>query len=616
MATTPQALSGFASAVEIDGTDMHTFGMSVLDVQNPMPRARRRRVEIAGRHGDDDYSDRYEARSITLSGSIIADTNAQLLSNLDELREWLRLRDDGRSFQVIFQNQSTRYWECKYQGELSVNTIDRKWSTARLANFRLRLRCVVPYAQKTTTTTETVTLSVLQNKLIDYAGNVPTPLHITLWPRVLPNILEAKAGDANEDNTLWTYANATGADNTSKELYGTNAVAVNRTAGGTFSAKIDVTSEIDTAKWYVFCGFCRDATSDKAKLVVDMTGASNLEANFTRESGVTIAYAFKKVGPSDMSGLSAIAFKIENDGTDSVMYIDGCAIYEITEDEYDDDDFWPFPYITDPSNDDYIEPENPDLWLHNGLNIHSFKNGEDVSVAFPSSSNVSIMTDPLGGADRCFAFSVPTGGSATHYGRKFFVTGGKIYKVSFDYLCIEYTGTGQLTTGFASFGENEYLPLNTELAVSFTGTTTAWATHQEKVTAPKAAQLMCFRFGQAATCGGIILVKNIMVEEETVVDSEYNSFVPINVKKCEYTGTLEEGDRLLLDFDRLTAKLHDWSENTTENDMGNVDTDRLMLTPSNNCLRLMDTRFGAGTAAGGTSAGFLKAIISYRERYL
>ena len=618
--TTPAKLSGVATTVTIDGVDMHTMGMLVTSVSNPVPDPLENSVQLPGRNGPFDFTKTYGSRSIMIQGHIIADTHAQLRTNVDSIKAALRLRQNLDSMKVIFQDQTDRYWTCRYEGGFYEQFLSR-WYFGRVAKYTLVLRCVKPYAEAVTPTTETFLDTIFKTKSISYAGTLPTPLTVKVQGHSLENLLEKAAdGDASEDNTEWTLANCTGSDEATG-VYG-NWVKFTRTAPGAFNAEIDVTAEIDPAKWYVFGTFLKNDAGTTVSLLTTGGGGGGGKTSAAYNTSGQFNFVYVKVGPTELGTPTTVVASIDNDGAATYSGVDGSFIYEITEAEYDDATYIPPPYtyyfLT---VDGLIDLIDPDLHLSRGANLFPHENGSDVAdwTGTGTAKDLESVTDPLGTGDRCWMFVADsTADTAQFYSKRVYVSGGKTYKLSFKYFCEHLSTADELAvyvmfyredgagsgSGVAPVQGTEWTSVSTTYEIAMTAS--------EKFTGAYYAIVKVELASGGHTCR--FYIKDIMIEEYDGV-AYAAAYEKPNILTQNITGTVDNDDDVLIDNERMVSTFQDWSAKTLGNGASYVSGNRLMLEPGTNLLKLTDAREGSATPEIASS-GCADITLSYRARYL
>lgn len=613
--TAPASLSGLASAITVDGIDLHSFGMVVLQITNTPPQARKSAVQIPGRDGDFDYSRNYETRQISLRGHIVGDSNSDLLTRVDALRSFFRLRENGDSFQVILQNQIDRYWSCKYEGGFDISAAN--WKVSRTATFSISLKCTKPFAEAVAATVVSAKQTIFSNLSINYAGTFPTPLNFIASSPLDENILESVAGAASEDSTLWTYSNATGSDITTSPFFGTNLIKATRTAAGTFYMQIDVSAEISDSKNYVFGFFVANVSSGVTNHISLSAVTNGAVSTKTVLCSTGEHFVFLKLSAAELAGATSVLFNISNDGADSWMTIDGCFIYEITAAEFADAAYFPPPYISDAAGDDKRETVNAKLRIYNGKNLLQYSHGDDKTDWYSEFGNTRVISDPLDQDKKCVSmWSTAASGSLIR--SPFVVLDPKsLYQLQFKYFVLQFPagasgtlkfkGTVEYDTGFV------YSNMNSYGSVTLSAVSTAWTTVQAKVTAFNFQTL--WALVMQASKDVVVLVKEIQIIPAAAAGDPYADYEKHKSSFIQWNNTMAANDKLVINSETLTVQLADYSAEDIINGMGDfVGEKGLVLVPGQNYLKFSDNR--STIAAKEQGAGSANLLITYRNRYL
>lgn len=622
---TPTKLSGASASITIDGTDMHSYGMIVTSIDNPTPPTVEQSVTIPGRDGGYDYTNSYGTRFMNISGTIMGDDHSQLMTNIDGVQQFFRLRKNRDTIKIIFQDQTDRYWTCRYGGDLKIRPIGL-WRTDHIRHFSVRLKCVKPYAEATSITTEEIFLGNNQYKEISYSGNLATPLNVRFRPRYYENILEKDAGDVSEDHSLWTKSNCNGANGSNYQIYGTYHPQFSYVSAAAYYAEVSLSS-IDTTKNYVLGLWVRpEGTNvDTTTLSLEMTGASAQSVNSGAVYNDTWMLIFLKVTSAQLSGSSAHKFRIANDGSDAWVQIDGAFIYEITATEAADGDYYPPPYFSDPAGDDYVQWINPGLIVNNSINIYPQKNGDSVDD-WPSdpagNEYAEIVDDPFGDNEKCimFSFNNRTNEAVLPF---VYVQGGSVVQVQFEYYHERIQAAGQNEIGIYRYceaptngsvlrdaGQQEYV----DTLITPSSSMSDWAQVQKEIELENSAYIMAIRIYDDTESR--LFLKNIMFRVQPSTGQSYDSYVKPNTKRIDYTGTIDTDDDLILNSERMTAKIHDNSGGTISNAWVNLSGQKLMLEPGTNVIRIEDDRNLQTTVLETRSQGAGYLTLGYRARYL
>jgi predicted phage tail component-like protein len=621
--TTPTYLSGATCTLKIDGVDLHSMGMLVTNISNPSPQARESCFQIPGRDSDFDFTKRYGTRVMTISGNIVGNSSSNLKTHIDELKAYFRLKKNAGTFQVIFQNQTDRYWTCRFQS-FDVAAV-ANWFLDHTAVFTLVLKCVKPYAEATSMTSENILLHCLQNKKITYAGTVSAPLNIEISPRYYPNILEYQNFGINEDYTKWDYTNASGSDYTINKIFGANSTKVSQTAGGAYDCHKAITLgassliQIDVTQNYVFGAYMVGTGIPNTSALKVTTNLATYSSSFS--PGLNMwHFTYIKLTAAQMVGVISVTMSIENAGENAHIYIDGCFIYHITAAEAADTSYVPPPYNgedTNPGGTYWKPPKNPIIKLHASKNIFPLENGDyDATEWALDTDSISAFDDPFGGEDRTFLIRDNTVLDKGDTGSPpFYLTGNKYYKISFDYYfdvpeghaCGAFVGIDQYV-GSGNIG------VGAEILLIYAKTNT-WTTRQFELQTYKSTEYGKLIFG---ITNGKFYIKNIMIVEEAAQGEAFDSYVKPNISSVAYTGTIngtDHNDSLIINSDRMTADYLNGTTLANSNGMASLVLDPLYLEPGSNIVRYQDSRFG-DSAPELESCGAVQAKLNYRARYL
>ena len=649
----PSALATAPTTITIDGNDLHTYGMIVTKVNNPVPKARSSSISINGRDGDFDFSKNYGSRIMSLSGYIIADTHEDLNSYLDSLKGFFRLRENNDSIILIFKDEPTKQWTCKYSGSFTNSHIS-KWYFGLGVKFSLSLKCVKPYAEKTTETTENIALTTIMHRPITYNGNISTPINFKIKPFKNINLLEvATSGDINQDKTLWDYlGGAVGLDNTEYFLYGASSIEVRVSTTHVapplpIYAEIDLTGTIDINKYYVcafyflYEDFSNDLTMEAGFINNGASGdiLESSEVYFGPYPKVTSVKLFSvKISPDDMVGATEIKFRVgitcSTFSAGERFIIDGCGVYEIDSTAYDDDDFIPALLISgETSPGDPVPLVDPSLSI---LKYNLLTNGSGDSVedwimtkglsspTITTPNDLASVTDPLTPDNNCFYVRMDSTNLQTYYSPKIYCTPNKQYKISYKHYA-ERLDTGRFIIGVKQYTESDNSGIQqgtsfwygSELEIiTVTSYPLQWVTSEKYFTVGSAASY--FRLVLSPydiRADNVIYFKDIMVEESIVVDEDFSSYKKYEEINQNITAELDSDDTLYINNNSLSCTLFDDSSKTLTNAMSNFSGDRLLLNPGKNILKVNDDRINSDTPEHASS-GLMSVIATYRERYL
>lgn len=625
----PLSLIGDTERVTLDGIDLHLYGMIITKIENPSPQPQSSSIPNPMRHGDFDFTRAYGPRTIKLTGHIIGDNNSDLMSRIDSLKNMFRLRENGQSFQVIFKNQSTRYWTCRYDGGFSISP-NANWYTGRTAAFSLQLKCIYPYAQAVSSTSVSAELNIFKNLKFTYAGNVQTPFNLEIEPVMKANLLEqAVSADPGEDNTKWVAVNSAVTKVANPGTgYGSYVIRATQSGAGDFGAKIDVSAVIDKTKYYVFgiTHICAEAVAKSANARLEVLVDGSVIKTVTA-AGAGGCFIPVKVGPTDFGNPITVEFQVilDDDSAATVFDFDGGFIYEITASDYSSSTYLPPPYVSDPNGDYKRNLAQPKARLHKSINL--LENGKGDSVTDwqdyqtgTGFANIYSGIDPLNTGIKCIVVGAGSGsGIAAALSPKVYVQGGQPCHVSLNYMVRALVGTG-MTISILEKSEDMaddgigYI-VKTDL-VTITAEGTTWLTASSKITLNSGTRYIQVAFMFSTTAQTITLfMKNIQVVAPTLVTDDLDAYVDFQKNEFSMADSFEEDDVLTVDSDFMTVTKIDDSAKTLANDMANFTGERLLLEPGVNTLRLLDARDSA-TNPETASCGVATVKLNYRARYL
>jgi predicted phage tail component-like protein len=612
-----------AKWVDIDGTDLHTYGMGVNSVSNPVPRAISSSGEVIGRHGDIDYVNRYSPRMMTISGTITGTSHSNLMSNLDSIKSFFRLRENQTTMKVIFQDQTDRYWLCRYDGAFNITSIGL-WTQTCSVNYTLQLKCIVPYAQKTTATTSTIYLNNNYPTRISYAGDVPAPLNLKIRNRNSINLLDsavAYATNPSDDATAWQggRSNCTVIVDTAKKIFGVNALEMEQVLQDVMYSEIVVTAVMNASKYYVFGGYIPYVLSTYEAVYIELMNdgaGGNKTLAYTGANEQYNKFRFMKIQPSDLTGFSTLKFRIGNTATlaNCVSYFDGLFVYEISAAEYADSLYSPPPYICSKDAALHIVPlSNINLKLKHNVNLLDDGSGESAT----GWTNAYSLSDPFDPGDRCLqlvdtslAPTIPVKLSEMP------VPAGSVYKISYKYYCPSISGT--VKTSFTEYIEGQTGTNNGVDMQTINAVVSAWTSATYRYFPATSTSKMALKF-TLSSADTLFYVKDIIIEEEIVRASPYSAyttFVKHEDNQFKWDEDIEYDDNLYFSSERFQCEFNDHSAKTVANEIAHVNPmERLMLEPGTNILTMDDARNGDSTPEL-TSSGSAEIMITYRERYL
>lgn len=619
--STPSKLNGIQPSITIDGTDLHTMGMIVEDYSNSAPRVRSASIQIPNRDGDFDFSESLEPRTITISGSIIADNHTQLKSNIDELNKFFRIRENGKPLKLVFQDQTDRYWSVKYDGEFDIR-YNGKWSLSKTARFSLKLKCIKPYSEAVSVTSHSFPLHIFNAKEINYTGTVKTPISLTLKTKKLINLVDqANSENVSENGTgSWNPNNSVPFIDEDTKVYGNSSIKISQYQLGTYSADVNtgLGASNTAGRYFVFGGTIKTDPNKEAFLKVVMVGGNNLQASESSGSDGIWKSLFIKLQPSDFTNASRADIRIESISNDvlSKIFVDGLFAYEITAAEYADSNYVPPPYVSETENYTYwVKPKNPEINIFNNINLWPLRNGEIGTGVWShnTDANFASIPDPFDSGQKClsFAFNAATQVSLPYI----FTFGAGYYKFSCDCFCEGLVGGDEI--GVYSVTRMEGAEDDIIFDNIFRTTATTWTQKSDNVIpAFSRTKLYLVVWAELTSPKHVkFYMRNIQfckVNNPELPAPEYNT---PSILESKWTGTLGENETLHIDYSTLTAKRYNNQSVSYENGITQLAGNQLQLSPGTNFIRYTDAREGA-TNPEKESSGIIDCILSYRARYL
>jgi hypothetical protein len=629
--TAPTKLTSATTTVEIDDVDLHTYGMIVNSVVNPPPSAVSASAQIPLRDGDYDFTKSQGVRTMTISGSIIGNNQSNFSANIDGLLSFFRVRDDGRSFKVEFLNQTDRYWTCRYHS-FTVKP-NGQWMYGHTATFTLVLKCVKPYAEKTTLTTISEMLNTVNPRLISYAGSCPTPIVVSLKSLHLENLLDKSAGgDADEAITGWVGNNCTVSAGATYGLLiaGAYSIIATQTAGGAFYIEVDVTSNIALTKNYVFQAHIKGVSGYTAtfKLQIIQNGAGGNKEATADAAANDFANLQVKIQASDLTGATSIKFRLISTGEQNVFYADLMSIFEITATQYADATFQSAPATSDAAGDHIIDSINPNIILHNNTNLFAEGNCDTVTEwcdhtgPYTATTKVVVVDDPFEPGRKCLLYQNPSAGAETIVSGPIPIKKGKFVTVSLEYHCeIQSLGSGLYIIATLYPEQYSVMVAGSEFDIKGIATvsaiTSAWTAANAQLSNVGGWPFVRIQINCGASINAKLYIRKIMVTARDTADAVYPAFVKPQYRTLTWTGTIEQNDDVRVDSDKFASQKADFSARTAANTIANISGEPLILLPGTNHLIYRDKRqsYWYSGYPDIQAPGAANAVISYRERY-
>ena len=182
----PTALSGVAYRVKINGKNLYELGVLTYDVPHmgsgPIDVQQVVFPERLDAYG---FRSTFQPRPFVISGTMIADSAANLRTNLDLLKGAVRpTRGDRAStptkIRIELADQTDRFWPCAYPGGLTVLPIPQEPTRARHASFTLPLLQLTPFAVAVEPTSAAPSAAGANSFTVLDTGTAPCPFVVEL----------------------------------------------------------------------------------------------------------------------------------------------------------------------------------------------------------------------------------------------------------------------------------------------------------------------------------------------------------------------------------------------------------------------------------------------------
>jgi len=263
-----------------------------------------------------------------------------------------------------------------------------------------------------------------------------------------------------------------------------------------------------------------------------------------------------------------------------------------------------------PTGDDWLPPVNPELQLHNSINIFTLENGVD----WPTTTRMFTVTDPTGEIGNVLVLMANSDSGPVS--PRVWVKGSKTYRISFKHM-VRYFSATNFRFYIIQYTETELQGVESTYDITAT-VSDEWVDKEVEITLDSATHYIRISVSNDGAGGGgsdesVIYLKDFMIVEAAAPAGDFDDYEKPAKQDFAYTGTVDKSDTLTIDFNRLIATFLDFSGFTVANAIGNIVTDRLMLYPDVNKLRYIDKRDADDDA---TTCGSMNVKISYRERYL
>lgn len=602
----PKALTNASTYVTIDGIDMHTYGMVIHKIINPIPQPVESSVSIPGRDGAFDFSRVFGPRTITIEGEIIADSHSSLLTYVEEINKIIRLRSDGRTYKLIFSDQSDRYWSVR----ISYSDMQFKGLSGfgKSMKFSMRFLSPKPFAEKVTMSIYYNRLSVNKHVAMYNIGNYKTPVNMRLQSIVSHNILEDVASYSEVHECAWQESENCSVSYTAEgKIYGPSGTVVNQTNSALKSVvAISIQSVLDKTRSFIISCFVNAYGVGAVKLKFQ-AGLQVFEHEITvptdnwRQLSVVVDKDLIAEETSFWLSLECVG-----GGSNNSFIVNGTCMYYL-DDRYDAniDDHWPIPYYIGS-----LAASNITLTMFNGLNVFPYKNGQSIELWTDSAHVLGVTKNPIDdGNCLCFHPSV----SSYVMSPDIPVQSTMTYRIRLKHCLWDFSGT-EARASITWHCDNGIVIDDTLTFMHLSAVENSFTELSTSVTAPVGASVLNIVFS-SFNAAFTMYIKDVMVAYESEVPPTYE---PVNTFKQYYTGDINQGSSLSIDNENGYCRMENAAPVNNEsvsNAMQYFSGDLFQIEPGYNFLSMEDARKDSLTPEDASS-GTLGVLYSYRARYI
>jgi hypothetical protein len=236
------------------------------------------------------------------------------------------------------------------------------------------------------------TLSPTYGQQLIQIPEVSTPIKLSLTGRAYTNLL-GKDGDC-EVTSRFTNNQSTLALDTSKKVFGTNAIKITATANpGNLSKQLSLTL-FDVTKYYMFSAYVANGNATNISILKDATGGG-VQKQSSLITGTTMTRVVCKSQPSDNNAGNEIIVTVNGTST-QYAYVDGIMINEISASDYALSDaalMAKYPYV-----ESYAALQNPYFEVANATSNPTRKERFVVEGLFTDDDTVTIENGKVSGS--------------------------------------------------------------------------------------------------------------------------------------------------------------------------------------------------------------------------
>lgn len=256
--------SALTSGGSFNNRDFWEFGLQVQALNTEdMPTVKTRRLPKSGQHGQFIFPEHYDSRQLVLTGRMVANTPADLLTNIEALKTFLDSyrEDTPRRIRLVDPNRSDRWFLCYYNGPATFIPVSDR-GIARAADVTLFLTADPPFGYSTELTNETYTPAADHFQAL-VTGTAPSdPRYIFKGPATNPKIIVGDSifiADFNLDTDFidiegtWTASGFTGSPAQEAALFQPSAFGLGFSflATGAYQMPYSVKGSKTAGTWFM-----------------------------------------------------------------------------------------------------------------------------------------------------------------------------------------------------------------------------------------------------------------------------------------------------------------------------------------------------------------------------
>jgi hypothetical protein len=606
----PISLTGATVTIKVNGTDLKDYGVVINEIPNGMPSVRDLSETVPTRNGSIDNSNTWESKEISLTGDIVGDSASSLRDNIDAVKKLFRIREDGEPISIELQNRTGYVWTVRLVS-FSI-TPKASWFAGTKASLTISVKAMTPFMEASTPTETSGRMKIGKIETISYAGNAVAPLDIEIKGLTVTNKLY-NVSDATAGWTTVNCAIATDAGSTAfPVIFNTNQLKCTQSGAGVFGAYRDILSLL-TGSYYCISVYIRVATGSSSNVRIRLiSDVLTLEGSDIAD-GAYLGRSFLKIKVADLFGATYARFQVESNTANSIFFFDGCTVNEITQAEYLDGTFRPYPH-TDGLTETAVPFKRPYFSI-TGKNLCP-AGARDMDNGNWFLGKYNIMHDAY--IKKTVLFSVADSSNRRLRTKCFRLDAGQ-YTINFKYkpvtsgtILFQIIAIGERTAGYMNAGTQldniDGFIVNEALSVA----STAWQTKTKTFTVGEGVPWVIVGFyDNAGTSWEELRLAEIQVEagvSATAFEYYWN-------KIFNWNDTIESNEKLIVDGKYGNCLHINQGTLGVDNGISKFTGEFLEMRPGTNNIIVYDGRVNS-TAPESYSSGMADYKITRRDAYL